>query len=87
MADVETFFHMGQIQIRLRFNGLDRTKFCVKNYLVLVNPRTKLQLDNSKFAWVRQYWENIHKILTFQSILTKFNTKGSWLIYYISVQL
>ena len=37
-------------------------KFSIKHHSVLVNLRTKFQLDKSKFAWVRQFWENSRKI-------------------------
>ena len=37
-------------------------KFSIKHHLVLVYLRRKFQLYKSKFAWVRQIWENSQKI-------------------------
>ena len=37
-------------------------KFGIKYHSVLVHFPIKFQLDKSKFAWVRQFWENFQKI-------------------------
>ena len=37
-------------------------KFSIKHHSVLVHLPTKFQLDESKFAWVRQFWKNSQKI-------------------------
>ena len=50
------------------------------------HPSTKFQLDNSKFAQVRRFRANLKKNWTPQSTLTKFKTKGPWLIFYICLQ-
>ena len=37
-------------------------KFSIKHHLVIMHLPTKFQLYKSKFAWVRQFWENSQKI-------------------------
>ena len=36
----------------------DSHKIFIKHHSVFVHLRTKFQLEKSKFAWVRQFWEN-----------------------------
>ena len=52
-----------KIQIRLKFKSPPIfTKFSFKHHSVLVYSRTEFQLDESKFAWVRQLRKNSQKI-------------------------
>ena len=42
-------------------------KLGIRNHLLLlVHSHTKLQLDNSKFALLRQFWKNFQKIQNFK---------------------
>ena len=40
---------------------------------MLVNLRAKFQLDNSKFAWIRQFWENFTEFQIWKNLITSID--------------